>query len=63
MISARLDCDVHRIEAADPYPASYDETVQRNVREQDANARPAIAGPLRWRNGSCCRLVPFTYRR
>ena len=45
-IRARLDCDVHRIEAVDPYPADYDETVQRNVREQDADARPAIADPL-----------------
>ena len=45
-ISARLDCDVHRIEPADPYPADYDETVQRNVREQDTDARPAIANPL-----------------
>jgi flavodoxin len=44
-IAARLDCDVHRIEAADPYPADYDDTVQRNVREQDADARPAIADP------------------
>ena len=46
MISAQLDCDVHRIEAVDRYPADYDETVQRNVREQDADARPAIADPL-----------------
>jgi flavodoxin len=45
-ISGRLDCDVHRIEAADPYPADYDETVQRNVQEQDTDARPAIAKPL-----------------
>ena len=45
-MSARLDCDVHRIEAVDPYPADYDETVQRNVREQDTDARPAIANPL-----------------
>ena len=45
-ISARLDCDVHRIDAADPYPADYDETVQRNVQEQDTDARPAIANPL-----------------
>ena len=29
---------------ADPH--GYDETVQRNVREQDADARPAIADPL-----------------
>jgi flavodoxin len=45
-ISARLDCDVHRIQAADPYPADYDETVERNVQEQDTDARPAIANPL-----------------
>jgi flavodoxin len=45
-ISARLDCDVHRIEPADPYPADYDETVERNVREQDSDARPEIANPL-----------------
>jgi hypothetical protein len=46
MIAERLDCDVHRIEAADPYPDSYDETRERNVREQDADARPGIANPL-----------------
>ncbi|TMR33013.1 hypothetical protein ETD85_21140 [Nonomuraea zeae] len=46
MISRRIDCDVHRIEPADPYPDDYEETVARNVREQDADARPAIAGPL-----------------
>ncbi|MDW6057352.1 flavodoxin [Streptomyces sp. FXJ1.4098] len=40
------DCDVYRIEAADPYPAGYGATVQRNVREQDADARPAIKHPL-----------------
>ena len=45
-ISARLDCHVHRIEAADPYPDDYDETVQRNVGEQDIDARPAIANQL-----------------
>ena len=46
IISTRLDCDVHRIEAADRYPDSYSETVERNVREQDADARPTIADPL-----------------
>jgi hypothetical protein len=51
LISARLDCDVHRIEAVDPYPDSYMETVQRNVREQDTDARPAIADPLPSING------------
>jgi FMN-dependent NADH-azoreductase len=39
-------CDVSRIEAADPYPDDYDQTVQRNVREQDTDARPTIAGSL-----------------
>jgi len=46
MISQRIGCDVYRIEPVDPYPNNYDETVARNVREQDANARPAIANPL-----------------
>jgi Flavodoxin len=46
MIAERLDCDVHRIRAADPYSDDYDDTVARNVREQDADARPAIANPL-----------------
>jgi flavodoxin len=45
-IRARLKCDVHRIEPVDPYPADYDETVERNVREQQSDARPAIASPL-----------------
>jgi flavodoxin len=45
-ISERLDCDVHRIEAADRYPVDYEETVERNVREQDADTRPEIANPL-----------------
>jgi flavodoxin len=46
MIAELIDCDVHRIDAADPYPASYDATVARNVRELDDDARPAIANPL-----------------
>jgi hypothetical protein len=46
MIAELIECDVHRIAAADPYPASYDATVARNVREQNADARPAIADPL-----------------
>jgi flavodoxin len=45
-ISVRLDCDAHRIEAVDPYPADYDETVERHVQEQDTDARPLIANPL-----------------
>lgn len=46
LISKRIRCDVYRIQPADPYPDDYEETVQRNVREQEANARPAIANPL-----------------
>lgn len=46
MIRQLVACDVHRIDAAEPYPASYDATVARNVREQDADARPAIAAPV-----------------
>jgi flavodoxin len=46
MISAAVTVDVLRIEAADPYPDSYRATVERNVREQNAEARPAIAGTL-----------------
>ena len=46
MISTLIPCDVHRIEAAEPYPDGYDATVARNVREQNTDARPAIAKPL-----------------
>ncbi len=46
MIRSLVACDVHRIEAAEPYSDDYDDTVTRNVREQDADARPAIANPL-----------------
>jgi flavodoxin len=46
MIASTLSADVYRIKAADPYPVSYDATVERNVREQDDEARPAIADPL-----------------
>jgi Flavodoxin len=33
--------------AVDPYPAGCEKTVRRNVREQEADARPRIANPLR----------------
>ncbi len=46
MIQRLTGCDVHRVEAADPYPEDYDPTVRRNVEEQNANARPAVANPL-----------------
>lgn len=38
--------DTYRIEAADPYPTAYEPTVQRNVREMEADARPVIATPV-----------------
>lgn len=46
MISSRISVDVYKIVAADPYPASYQATVDRNVREQNDEARPEIAGQL-----------------
>ncbi|MEV4989906.1 hypothetical protein MRBLMD1_002363 [Pseudarthrobacter sp. LMD1-1-1.1] len=46
LISGLIPCDVHRIEAADPYPNSYDATVARNVREQNQDARPGIGNQL-----------------
>ncbi|MFJ3394821.1 flavodoxin [Leifsonia aquatica] len=46
LIAARVAVDTYRIEAADPYPADYEATVARNVREQQADARPTIVGAL-----------------
>jgi flavodoxin len=46
MIASTIAVDVYRIQAADPYPQSYDETVERNKQEQDDEARPAVAGRL-----------------
>ena len=46
MIARLIGCDVHRVVPVDPYPDDYSETVARNVREQNADARPAIAGLL-----------------
>src|SRR5215204_3397176 len=46
MISGLIACDIYRIEPVDPYPDDYEETVRRNVQEQEARARPAIANPL-----------------
>ncbi|GIF98941.1 flavodoxin [Catellatospora citrea] len=46
MIGKLIGCDVHRIEAAEPYSDDYGDTVARNVREQNTDARPAIANPL-----------------
>ncbi|WP_375482034.1 flavodoxin [uncultured Jatrophihabitans sp.] len=46
MISDAINCDVYRIEPAEPYSRDYDATVARNVREQDSDARPKIARAL-----------------
>lgn len=45
MIADKIACDLYRIEAAEPYPDDYDETVDRSGREQRADARPAMAAP------------------
>jgi flavodoxin len=46
MIADLTEVDLHRIDAADPYPDDYDATVARNVTEQNDNTRPGIANPL-----------------
>ncbi|GAA1732150.1 flavodoxin [Microbacterium paludicola] len=46
MIAAAITVDTYRIEPADPYPDDYEQTVDRNVQEENDNARPAIANPL-----------------
>jgi hypothetical protein len=46
IISGLVACDVHRIEPVDPYPDAYQETVSRNVREQEAAALPPMVNPL-----------------
>jgi flavodoxin len=45
MIRQLIACDLYQIKAADPYSDDYDATVDRNVREQNDNARPGIANP------------------
>lgn len=42
MIREAVGCDVLRIQAVEPYSDNYEETVARNVREQNENARPSI---------------------
>ena len=46
MIASAVAVDVYRIQAADPYSQDYEETVEGNKRQQDAEARPKIAGAL-----------------
>lgn len=45
-ISRLIGCEVHKIEAVDPYPDEYQPTVERNLQEQRGDARPGIANPL-----------------
>lgn len=45
-IRDRVDADVFEVIPQDPYPEDYDAVVRRNQREEDADARPAFAGPL-----------------
>jgi flavodoxin len=45
-IAQVIGCDVHRIDPVDPYSDDYAQTRERNVQEQRADARPAIANPL-----------------
>ena len=40
----RSAVEVFRIQAVEPYSAQYEPTVQRNVWEQNENARPGIIG-------------------
>jgi multimeric flavodoxin WrbA len=47
MIAKQIDAEVYRIRAASPYPHSYAATVARNVREQNADARPRIPNRLK----------------
>jgi flavodoxin len=44
MIRDAVGCDAFRIEPVEPYSDRYEPTVQRNVREQNENARPGIVG-------------------
>lgn len=46
MIAQRIATDVFCIDPATPYPYSYDDTVELNVREEQDNARPEIVGQL-----------------
>jgi flavodoxin len=46
-IREHIAADVYWIRAASRYSRDYDATVARNVREQNANARPRIANPLK----------------
>jgi hypothetical protein len=47
MIRKHIVANVYPIRAANRYPHDYEATVDRNVREQNADARPRIANPLK----------------
>jgi flavodoxin len=44
LIAGLVPVDVHRLLEREPYSASYNDTVARNVEEQQRDARPALAG-------------------
>jgi flavodoxin len=45
MVSQLADVDMYRLQPAEPYPHDYEQTVERNRREQRADARPALIEP------------------
>ena len=47
MIKKHIVADMYRIRAVHAYPHDYEATVRRNVREQNADARPRIENPLK----------------
>ena len=56
MISELIDCDLHRIDAADPYPDGYDATVgATSVSKTPTRARGSrIPWPRSASTTSCC---------
>ena len=46
MIAEATGADLFSIRTAEAYPATYDETVDQGLEEQNANARPALAARL-----------------
>ena len=49
MIASSMTVDVYRIEAAEPYPASYQATVKRNEEEQLFDELIAVNDRDGWR--------------
>ena len=46
MIAEATGADLFSIRTAEAYPATYDETIDQGLEEQNANARPALAAQL-----------------